>query len=198
MARFRRLTLGLTLAALLTIGRTAAADPIRITSGFIFIGGVQDPFSRAFLRNISYDFSTESFRLQGIEADGPRQHVFSPTLARASLFTPSGGSGVVVNALSSTLVFNTMPSSAPTPFQMSGTLSIIDRGSFATLFNDAVFGSGTATWSFVLTPSGTSVVSGVDYVFQDVAPTPEPATLALLAAGLGMVAAHRRRANRTG
>jgi hypothetical protein len=96
MARFRCLTF--TLAALLTIGRTAAADPIRITPGFISIGGVQDPFSRAFLRGISQDFSTESFRLQGFEVDGPRQHVFSPTLAGQSNFTPSGGSGVVVRA----------------------------------------------------------------------------------------------------
>ena len=39
MARFRCLTLGLALAALLTIAGTAAADPVPITSGHLSIGG---------------------------------------------------------------------------------------------------------------------------------------------------------------
>jgi PEP-CTERM motif len=94
-------------------------------------------------------------------------------------------------------VINTTPSSTLTPFQLSGTLSIIAFGG-GTLFDDAVFGSGTATWGFVLAPDGTPVVSRVRYQFEDVAPTPEPATLVLLASGLGVVAARRNRPNRIG
>jgi len=48
-----------------------------------------------------------------------------------------------------------------------------------------------------LTPSGTPIVSGVNYAFQDVAPTPEPATFMLLAAGLGTMAARRTRSRKT-
>jgi hypothetical protein len=76
MARFRWLTLGLTLAAVLAIGRTAAADPIRITSGYLTFGGAQDFSAHGFLVSVSCDFSTDSFRLRGAEGDGLRQNVF--------------------------------------------------------------------------------------------------------------------------
>lgn len=192
MARFRCWIFGFTFAALLTIGGTAEADPVRITSGFLTVGGAQDFFSRGFLRSISYDFLTESFRLQGADGDGVVQNVFSPRLVIPSRGTPTGGSTTVVN-LTYALVFTATPGSTVTPFQLSGGLSIFDRLSGATLFSDAVSGSGTASWLFVPLPSGSPVVSGVTYEFQDVAPTPEPGTFMLIATGLGAIAAHRRK-----
>ena len=192
MIQFRCWISGFTFAALLTIGGTAEADPVRITSGFLTVGGAQDFFSRGFLRSISYDFLTESFRLQGADGDGVVQNVFSPTLVIPSQWTPTGGSTTLVN-WAHTLVFTATPGSTVTPFQLSGGLSIFDRSSGATLFSDAVSGSGTASWRFVPLPSGSPVVSGVTYQFQDVAPTPEPGTFMLIAAGLGAIAAHRRK-----
>ena len=197
MARLRCLSLALTLAAVLTIGRTASADPIPITSGYLTVSGAQNFDSRGFLRTIFYDFSSDSFRLRGGVGDGNRQNVFSPSLVVPSYWTPSMGAEALV-APSSDLVFTTTPGFAPMPFQLSGTISIFDHPSGMPLTSYAVSGSGTATWQFALTPGGSPVPSGVSYVFQDVAQTPEPATLVLLAAGLGMAAAHRRRANRTG
>ena len=193
MARFRCLTLGLALAALLTIGGTAAADPVPITSGHLSIGGTGF-LTNGFLASIAYDFSTDSFRLAGGQVDGPPQNVFSPILVIPSSYwtIPPGPSEILGRPFGS-FVFTTTPAATPTAFQLSGTLSIFDHISGALLFSDAVSGAGTATWRFDLTPSGTPIVSGVNYAFQDVAPTPEPATFMLLAAGLGTVAARRTR-----
>jgi hypothetical protein len=196
MARFRCLTWGLALAALLTIRGTAAADPVPITSGHLSIGGTGF-LTNGFLASIGYDFSTDSFRLAGGQVDGPQQNVFSPFLVIPSSYwtIPPGPSEILARPFAS-LVFTTTPATTPTPFQLSGTLSIFDHISGALLFSDAVSGAGTATWRFDLTPSGTPVVSAVNYVFQDVAPTPEPATFMLLAAGLGTMAARRIRSAR--
>ena len=85
------MTLGFTLAALLAIGQPAAADPVRITSGFLTVSGAQDFSSRGFLRSIRYDFSSETFRLMWSEADGVTQNVFAPRLVVPSVWTPSDG-----------------------------------------------------------------------------------------------------------
>lgn len=194
MFRLRCLTLGFSFAAFLALGGQAAADPIQITSGFLTVGGVQDLFSRGFLRAISFDFSTDEFQVAGSESDGPPQQVLAPSLAGTWTWTPTGGSTELV-VLSSNLSVTATPGSAPSPFLLSGTLSVFDRLTGATLFSGTVFGSGTATWQFVTTPTGGSVVSGVTYEFADVAPVPEPATVLLLAAGLAGVAARCRRSS---
>ena len=72
-------------------------------------------------------------------------------------------------------------------------LSIFDHSTGAPLFSSAVTGSGTATWSFVLTPGGSPTPSAVTYAFNDLSAVPEPATLILLAAGFGAAAARRRK-----
>jgi hypothetical protein len=193
MPRFRYLTLGLTVAVLLTIGRLAAADPVQITSGYLSVGGT-DFLSNGFLASISYDFSTDAFRLAGGESDGPEQHVFSPALVIPSSYwtVPPGPSEILARPFAA-LVFTTTPATTPTPFQLSGSLSVFDHTSGALLFSDALSGTGTATWRFDVTPSGTPVVSAVRYAFQDVAPTPEPETLWLLVAGMGTMAAWRKK-----
>jgi hypothetical protein len=182
----------LTLTAVFALAPEASADPIQITSGFITISGVQDVLARGFLRSINYDFSTGEFTLTGSQSDGVVQSVFSP-----ALLTPSGyaatRSGTQLAAVQDDWMFDAIPSLTPTPFTVSGTLSIVNLQTGAPLFNDGVFGSGTATWQFVTTPTGGSIVSGVTYEFSEGPPVPEPTTMLLIGTGLAGIAAIRRR-----
>ena len=196
MSRFRLITLAFTLVALLGITTPAAADPIQISSGFLTVTGVQDFNSRGFLRTIAYDLVTDEFRLHWFEGDGVPQNVFAPRLASPGYFN----SEVDLVGVASNLTVNSTPSASPTPFQLSGTLTLWERtevGQGAVLFNDRVFGSGTATWQFVPNPAtGNPLVSGVTYEFEDIAAVPEPVSVLLLGAGLAGLAVRRTRAPR--
>ncbi|MEO5896957.1 MAG: PEP-CTERM sorting domain-containing protein [Vicinamibacterales bacterium] len=186
------LILAFTVAASLGAVRHVAADPIQISSGYVVVSGVQDFMSRGFLRAISFDFTTDAFRLTGSEFDGATQRVLAPSLVGITGYNPTSGpsSRVVVR---SDLNVTATPGVAPSPFFLTGRLSIFNPLTGATLFDDIVSGSGTATFQFVQTPSGTSLLSGARYEFADVAPVPEPATMVMVGAGLAGLAARRRR-----
>jgi hypothetical protein len=190
MVHYRYLTAAFTIAAALAFGRgSAAADPIQITSGQITVTGVQDLFSRGFLRSIFFDFATEDFQMSGGEGDGPPQDVFEPRLSSPVTLTVPGESPELVH-VSSDLSVSATPSLTPTSFVLFGTLTFFELATASPLFTAEVSGTGTATWQFVPTPTGSLIVSGANYEF---APVPEPMTLLLVGGGLAGVAATRRR-----
>jgi hypothetical protein len=193
MLRLRCSTLAFTLAAFLATAGSAAASSITISSGFLTVTGVQDVFTRGFLRAVGFDFFTDAFHMSGLESDGPPQNVLTPSLNGTWAWTPSGGSTEMV-VLRSAFSVAATPGLAPSPFLLSGQLSVFDRLTGATLFSDTLAGSGTATWQFVTTPTGGSVVSGVRYQFDPV-PVPEDGTtVLLLGIGLAALTVYRRHA----
>ena len=191
MLRLRCWTLAFTLAAFLATAGSAAGSSITISSGFLTVTGVQDVLSRGFLRGVGFDLFTDEFHVSGGDSDGPPQDVLTPRLSGAWDWTPSGGSTELVWMAADFSVAAT-PSLAPSPFLLSGEFIVFDLLTRATLFSDPLVGSGTATWQFVTSSTGGSVVSGVRYQF-DAVPVPEDGTtVLLLGIGLAALAVYRR------
>ena len=95
--------------------------------------------------------------------------------------------------------------SVTVPFTMSGNLVITNvRPNFSgteRVFSEQVMGAGIATITFDFTDGYLGArqytVRSVNFQFQPMQPTPEPATLILLGSGLaGLAAQHRRRRSR--
>lgn len=191
MFRFRYLALAFSLTATLTLPSVAAADPVQIT-GFMQLGGHPEVMSRGFMRQIFYDLTIDDVRVRWGDGDYDPQRPLSPSIPRPSNWLSLDGSTLGMAFFDfAGLSITATPSAAPSPFSAAGFFRIVDENG-TILFNDNVFGAGTATWGFLPLPEGGNVVYTVRYDFSDAAPTPEPTTLLLIGSGLAGAVLRRR------
>jgi len=173
------------IALAIHLGRPAAvfADPVQITAGFLSIGIPVD-----FVSSTSFDLTIGDFRLFGSEGDGPQTILDRIMTPNFFLLTPlsfrRAGQFIPARAFSGVQFVAADVSTTPTPFSASGSPTIVEHpigpAPGTELFSGEVFGSGLATFRFVTAPNGTSrLLRGVNFQFENVAPTPEPANLVL-------------------
>jgi hypothetical protein len=211
--------LQLALLAIFVGPSLAAADPIRITSGFVHAGAV-DPSAQFLLEG------------EGLSLAGFAQ-AFSSTLSLECVPCAPGttlnlggtfhgpdaaGSGVVDGVAYSEIFLNGMTGTFSSPsFQISGdeALTIMRNFTFTGtisgyLLNPSVYGFTEPAFTKTLTGQG--IVRGeflfnadetplffardLHYEFSDTAPVPEPATLLLFGTGAAMAVWRRRRSPR--
>jgi hypothetical protein len=218
----RILTLrGLQLAVLAVLAgpSLAAADPVRITSGFVHAGAV-DPRAQ-------FAFEGEGFSLAGFA------EAFSSTLSLecvpcapgttldlggAFLGPDAAGSGVVDGVMYSEIFLNGMTGTFSSPsFQISGdqALTMVRNFTFSGtisgyLLNPSVHGFTEPAFTKMLTGQGIVrseflfnadetplfFATQLQYEFTDSAPVPEPGTLLLVGTGAAVAALRRRRSPR--
>lgn len=209
------------LSAVFSAPSSAAADPLTVTSGyvvftdepgdFVFTGAGFDLRGSWFPRSVSgmhwydvcqpcapgtsltfgatYDFSTDLATVAAGSVNGvdysrlyyDASLTFRGPTVVAPAFNPGG---------------HTLASGR---FDFTGQIGVFadDSRSGVPLFLADLLGSGTAYVYFGAHPEGLEV-HDIDYVFDDAAPTPEPATLALLCAGLAAAAWRRHAPRRRG
>lgn len=192
MRRASLVVVSFALSVFLATPTSAVADPVTFTSGFIHVTGVQDVMSRGFLRAVLCDFEVGDFDLFWSEGDGITQNVLAPRLPRPTNARQEDGANLLLFLNSAVFNVTAVPGLAPSPFTLSGRLTIVDAAGLV-LFDQLVNGAGMATWEFATTDTGGRVLSGARYDFSDAAATPEPASLLLLGAGLAGLAARFRK-----
>jgi hypothetical protein len=201
----------------------AAAEPVRITSGFVFLPGI--------VQGGSMDISgTQGFSLTGI-TDNASTAFFTCSVPECvggtplDLFVQLGGSTLVnasatlngviypdVDSINAPAYTNSFlrgsavappvgggPTTITAPFTFDGGFYLTGTGLLRELT-----GAGTATLS--LRPYGpveglppSWFIEGIRYDFADSTPVPEPATLTLTATALAVAyLARRRRTRQTG
>ena len=198
------------------IATPAAAEPVRITSGSVFLPGLVQSGTldisgtQGFSLTAGTDNASEAFWDCSVPECVPGTpldlfvHLGGPTLINASA-TLNGVSYPDVDSMDAPAYTNLFfrggavapevgaPTSIETPFTLDGGFYLAGTGLLRELT-----GAGTAT--LFLRPYGAPdfppswFVEGVRFDFADAAPVPEPATLTLTASALaGAYLARRRR-----
>ena len=208
--------LHLALLAVLAGPSSAAADPVRITSGFVLAGAV-DPSAQ-------FAFQGEGLSLAGFA------QAFSSTLSLECVPCAPGttldlggafhgpdaaGAGVVDGVTYSEIFLNGMTGTFSSPsFQISGDQAFTMMQSFTftgtisgyllnpfvhgftePAFTKTLTGQGIVRGEFLFNADDTPLFDATNlrYEFTDAAPVPEPATVLLFGTGAALAALRRRR-----
>ena len=208
------------LALLWAFTSQASAEPLRVTGGFIQVGGILADWRITTDGGIGFEGERESslpapIFLSGVPgATVELSATYEDPASSFTIFNPGAvsafareefdfiGGDVTIPSVAEALVSGALRSA---PFTFTGSFTFFN--SFADAFANVnpigrqdLFGSGTATARFLVQRSNVGVpltaeplvAFSIVYEFEDEAPVPEPATLLLLSGGLGVLLSRRR------
>lgn len=216
MRILNRRTLQLALLAALAGPSLAAADPVRITSGYVQSGGF-DPRAQFSLEGDGFSLTGFAVALNSTLLLACVPCVAGTTLDLGGAFhgTDAAGSGVVDGVTYSEIFLNGLTGTFSSPsFQISGDQALTITRNFTFtgtvsgyLLNPFVYGFTEPAFTKTLTGEGIArgeflvnadkpplfFANRLRYEFTGPDPVPEPATLVLLGSGAALVALRRRR-----